>query len=202
MTPRSSGTPVPRQGTWLAEDSEALEPRAASLARARRRADHTAIHDCPARTGRRALPVVRPSLRDAPPPLGAHVRLFPSRALARRALCQAAPAGASYLLPQEGPGLALAVGLDAADVVGRGAAQDLQELLQGGLRGRGQGQVETQLPGAPAGPWAEAAANPFGSPPSPRPGPSCALGCLLALTVPTHLPCPPLLLTSASRDLP
>lgn len=41
----------------------------------------------------------------------------------------------NYLFPEEGLCPALAVGLDAANVVGRRALQDLQKLLQGGLQG-------------------------------------------------------------------
>lgn len=40
----------------------------------------------------------------------------------------------NYLLPEKGLCPALAVGLDAANIVGRGAVQYLQKLLQGGLQ--------------------------------------------------------------------
>lgn len=40
----------------------------------------------------------------------------------------------NYLLLDEGLRPALAVGLDAANIVGRGAVQYLQKLLQGGLQ--------------------------------------------------------------------
>lgn len=43
----------------------------------------------------------------------------------------------THLLLEKGVRLALAVGLDAANVVGRGAVQNLQKLLQGGLQGDG-----------------------------------------------------------------
>lgn len=69
----------------------------------------------------------------------------------------------NYLLLVEHLRLALAVGLDAANVVGCGAMQNLQKLLQGGLqRGETVGQAAG---GAPAGPWL---VTPPSSPPSPE----------------------------------
>lgn len=53
----------------------------------------------------------------------------------------------NYLLPEEGLCLALAVRLDAANVVGRGALQDLQKLLQGGLQRGERGQAEVGAAG-------------------------------------------------------
>lgn len=77
---------------------------------------------------------------------------------------------AQDLLPEEGLRLALAVGLDAADVVGCGPMQDLQKLLQGGLQkgetvgsGRDWGCL-----GASAGPWLVTTSNTSSSPPSPK----------------------------------
>lgn len=49
--------------------------------------------------------------------------------------------------------LALAVGLDAANVVGRGALQNLQKPLQGGLQGRRCGQADPGRLRPSAGPW-------------------------------------------------
>lgn len=66
----------------------------------------------------------------------------------------------NYLLPEEGLGLALAVGLDAANVVGRGAVQNLQKLLQGGLqRGESRSGRGWSCLGASAGPWLETASD-------------------------------------------
>lgn len=59
----------------------------------------------------------------------------------------------THLLLEKGVRLALAVGLDAANVVGRGALQNLQKPLQGGLQGRRCGQADRGRLRPSAGPW-------------------------------------------------
>lgn len=79
----------------------------------------------------------------------------------------------NYLLPEEGLCLALAVGLDAANVVGRGVVQNLQKLLQGGLqRGEQVSQAEDGAAGGISWAWLETASNTS----SPKTRTSCALG--------------------------
>lgn len=47
----------------------------------------------------------------------------------------------SYLFSPEGHGPAVSVGLDAADVVGSGSAQNLHQVLQGALQEQTQGSA-------------------------------------------------------------
>lgn len=71
----------------------------------------------------------------------------------------------NYLLLEEGLCPALAVGLDAANVVGRGSLQDLQKLLQGRLQ-RGECGVKQGLE--------RLCQTPPAALPAPKPGSSWA----------------------------
>lgn len=123
--------------------------------------------------GRQALPNVRPNLGGPLRSLHLEQMFCPSslQGLGQMGLsAKQLWLSVNYLLPEEGLRLALAVGLDAADVVGCGPMQDLQKLLQGGLQkgetvgsGRDWGCL-----GASAGPWLVTTSNTSSSPRSPK----------------------------------
>lgn len=163
--------------------------------------------------GRQALPDIRPSPRGPLWSLHLEQMSCPSalQGLGHMGL-SAKPLWprVNYLLPEEGLRLALAVWLDAANVVGCGAVQDLQKLLQGGLQRGGQwgsGRAWSS-PGASAGPRLETTSNTSSSPLSPEtrdqdPHAPWDDYWMLSLAVPEAHSSPhlPLLLTSASGDL-